>query len=254
MTAKQQVLEWWNAGCDYDAGVGLYLQLGKNRVLKSTLPGRASRYTDKLKYELCKAAGLDWTKMPRSGKGKPAVKHEVPPSSLPAEAPPPSQENAGNFPAVVRRVIYEYAECYRKRGALHYQMSHVPETNDKASCQQREELLSEIKKLSARMDVLYLARQAYLEKKQLPDPDRLWPKPAAVGDNLPDDVQELKKLKKQIQTSLTKDRNLLDYGSKTKLESRDPMPAGPKRLKVEKRMKEKRHTLELIEIKIINLS
>ena len=254
MTAKQQVLDWWNAGCDYNTGVGLYLQLGKNRVLKTTLPGRAARYTDKLKYELCKAAGLDWTKMPRIRKGKPLVKPEVTKPSVPVESPPPSVADAQNFPPLVRRVIYEYAECYRKRGALHFKMSNVPETNDKASCQEREVLLSEIKKLSARMDVLYLARQAYLEKKQLPDPDRLWPKPAAVGDNLPDDVQELKKLKKQIQTSLTKDRNLLDYGSKTKLESRDPMPAGPKRLKVEKRMKEKRHMLELIEIKIINLS
>ncbi len=255
MSPKEIVMQWWVSGADFEAGTGLFSNFGKNKTLASVMPGRPNRYHEKLKYELCKAVGLDRDKMPAIHQ-KPLKQVVVTKVDLPVELPPPVQTiDDNNYPPLVRRVIAEYAEMYRKRGALHWEMASVPHNNEKEHCEKRAGLLMEIKVISKRMDTLHIARQAYLERKEIPDPAILWPKelPPPPPDPLPEDVQELKRLKKQLQTSLMKDRNLLDYQQKMKQKNKSPMPAGPRRLTIEKRMVEKLNRIELIEYKLIDL-
>lgn len=252
-TPKERVEEWWNSGADFDTGISLYMLYGRNKVLKSTMPGRQSRYHEKLKYELTKDVGLDWNKLPRIKTAVAGVSVASPKSVDQSKLPEPVPEKTDDYPYEVRRVINEYAECYRKRGELHYEMSGIDGNGDEA-CRQRAGLLQEIKKLSGRMDVLHVAREAYKDRKEIPDADKLWPKEKEVhADPLPSDVNELKQLKKNIQVSMVKDRNLLDYQQVTKGENKNPMPNGPKRMEIEKRILVKMKRIEEIEYKLVEL-
>jgi hypothetical protein len=58
------VLEWLQAGADYDQGSALYVRVGKNRNMAALFPGKKYRLQSKLRYELCKSVGLDWKKLP----------------------------------------------------------------------------------------------------------------------------------------------------------------------------------------------
>jgi len=51
----------------------------------------------------------------------------------------------------------------------------------------------------------------------------------AIGPRLPDDIDELKKLKKHVQTNITKHRHSLLYQSKVIQDEENPMPEGYKR-------------------------
>jgi len=252
-TPKEIVIEWWNSGADFDTGVSLYVRFGNNKVLKNTMPGRKERYYEKLKYELCKSVGLDWKKMPRlrpAPKEVTVLKKVIRPAEHEDEQIPHDDQN---YPPLVRKVIAEYSECYRERSKLHWQMCEVPSENSKENCETRSKLLSSIKKLTIRMDELHFARQAYLDQKELPEEAKLWPKqlPPVPAASLPDDVEGLKRLKKHLQTSLVKDRNLLDYQQKSKKEKKTPMPAGPKRMAIEKRIANKIRKIEQIEYKLV---
>lgn len=258
---KQKVTDWWVAGCEFEAGIDLYLRHGKNKCLKSTMPGRPETYSEKLRYELCKSVGLDWLKMPKiTGiQHKPKQPQVIQAKTLIKDfeqQPEPRKENTDAYPAVIRKLINEYAECYRERSVRHTEMADIPEENSKENCQRRAELLIEIKKLSARMDILHFARIAYSDHKEMPDEAKIWPEEAkAEEDNiLPDNLEDLKRMKKDLQVSMVKDRNLLDYQQKTKLDKKCPMPEGPKRKGIEKRIAWKLKRIETIDYKIVDLT
>ena len=257
---KTLVTGWWISGCDYDEGVGLYIQFGKNKTLKNVMPGRPARYTDKLKYELCKDVGLNWLAMPAQTGHKPVQRITVVQAR---KADPdfeqhvePKPEITDQYPPLVRRVISEYAECYRERSMLHQQMCAVPEVNSEEHCKKRAGLLISIKSLSARMDDLYFARQAYFDHKEIPDETKLWPDEIKTNDDnsLPDDIERLKALKKNQQIALFKDRNMLDYQQKSKSDKKNPMPDGPRRKGIEKRIGWRLKRIEEIEYKIVELT
>jgi hypothetical protein len=123
--------------------------------------------------------------------------------------------DADAYPSAVRRVIHEYGEAYRLCGQLHYRMCDVPDNNQPENVALRKDLLLQIKALSARMELLYQAKEDYLQRKVLPDPATLWPpdKPVAdpVDPPLPENPGEFRRMKKNLQTSNGKDQHLLDY-------------------------------------------
>lgn len=253
-TSKEQVQDWWNAGADFEQGVALYSMFGKNRTLKSTMHGRKERYNEKLRYELCRSVGLNWLTMPKIKKDPATMTAAAIKQTDPVKLPEPERKEDLSLPLDVRHVINEYSECYRKRSQLHHEMSSLPENNETETSKRRSVILDQIRNLSARMDVLHAAREAYNDRKEMPDSSRLWPvKTEPIEDPLPDDVDQLKQLKKNIQVSLVKDRNWLDYQQKTQKEHKTPMPVGPKRLEIEKRIKAKLKRIEEIEYKIVSL-
>jgi hypothetical protein len=87
---RQAVMDWWNSGADYDRGALLYSRIGKNRNMAALFLGKRLRYELKLRYELCKSAGIDWKNMPGvppsfvPGSG---IKSLVEPSALPVDQP-----------------------------------------------------------------------------------------------------------------------------------------------------------------------
>lgn len=169
----------------------------------------------------------------------------------------PVLEDSEQYPSDVRRVIHEYGEGYRMRSQLHSQMTSLPEYNQPDIVAQRRELLMQIKALSLRMEVLFQAKENYQLHRILPDPGALWPEPvvspgsASRDKPLPSDPVELRRLKKNLQTYNVKDNNMLLYQSVTVQPQKHPMPEGPRRLGLEKRIRGRLRTISQIELKLV---
>lgn len=270
MTQEQTIVtQWWHSGRDYVQGVALLGKFSKNKVLLHTLnrPGK-ERFggRKKLEYELTKAVGLEWRKMPKQQqpynptptlpKGERVrtpkvteVEKEKDEFELTISGKPLDQ-----FPKIIRRIKYEYSEKYKQRSMLHKQMREVPAPNTDGNCTKRAGLLAEIKAFSAEMDFLHEFINEYERKGTLPIEEEVWPKAKEEKPvELPADIAELKKMKKNLQTSNTKHRNVLLYGQKTKADKEHPMPQGPKRARIELQIAERDRQIEAIEKKIFEM-
>lgn len=249
--SQTKVLKWIRAGCNYNHGVMLYEEIGRNESLKRLFPGKAHRYASKLMYELCKSAHLDLgqavpVKAPvPSGQSKPSY----PEITSDDEQEDQFDSKVAGHPRVIRRVIMEYAELFQERSKTHALMVGMGESNAEAVKAKRKELFDTVKDLTVRLEKLYAAREQYEKNGEVPTEESLWPKPKAAP-KLPDDVDELKKMKKNQQTANTKDQTMLDYQAKKKGDKKNPLPAGPKRMKLENRIKARSKKIEEIDYKL----
>lgn len=262
MDSKQKVVEWLEKGADYADGCALYNQYGKNKVLQRLFPGREQSYKTKLRYELFKSVGfsileynsilekLNTTSENETGSG----------NDIDAGNDTGDTGNNGTIiPEIISRITSDYSTLSGSRASLHARMASI-EGNDKDSVETRKELSDEIASLSARIEVLYKAKEDYFNLQILPSADELYPPelPDASKKNkavvLPDTPDELKEFKKKLQVSLCKDRNLLEFQAETKQEQPSPMPEGPKRSKIEKRIVNKEEIIKSIDIKLVELA
>ena len=273
-----EVLQWWHGARDYTTGCQLYGKCGKNNVMKNTFnkPGKEKRLSGKLQYELCKAVGLDWKNMPALPDGAAKFMGPPPPitkitlirnvddtTHIPGDELPDapytpdkyipiiSDTKALQYPKVIRRITMEYQENFRDRSMLHKKMREVPPENTIANTQTRADYLKNIKEKSDRMDYLYAFMKNYDENKVVPLEDEVWPPEKEL--ELPDSINDLKRMKQNLQTSNVKDNNQLLYQQKTKAEKENPMPAGVKRKKIELRIKGREETIEVINTKLVEL-
>lgn len=249
------IANWFNGKRDYDEGVDLYAKHGLNKNMKALFPGHSNRYQRKLEYEMTKIIGIDFhsldrkpvpvapvtiTPAPINIKGETGYKPESAMEVvLPAyDAEEPVERNSDDMqhlPKVIKRLMYEYHDCYEKRTRTHIALKLV-EGSSKSKNAERADLLDQIAVYSARMDKLQLAKKAWETSGIVPDESTLWAmKPAQVVLN----KAELRAKKLNLQKTLSKDQNLLDYQSKIKGKEPKPMPAGPKRDAIVTRMKEK---------------
>lgn len=159
------------------------------------------------------------------------------------------------YPPVIRRIIHEYAALFQERSKLHSVMTDMPESNAESVCIKRAELFDLIKSISARLEILYEAKKAFDEKGIVPEESEVFP-PVGKEEAEPDlaslDEVSLKKQKKNLQSSNSKDQTMLDYQSKERTEVKIPMPNGPKRAKIEMRIGERNKKIEEIETLLLN--
>ncbi|MBK9358812.1 MAG: hypothetical protein IPN08_15750 [Bacteroidales bacterium] len=237
---KEKVLQWIEDGCDYNHGLTLLAETGKHKSLIRSITGREHRYTNKLKYELCKAAGLQYLPVPGDKKD---------PADLPEE------KGKNKIPEEVEQVIKEHSKLFNLRAQLHEQMASLPEDNEDETVKKRKNLSDSIEIMSARIDLLFAAKEAFYKEHKLPNLSVLFPEAPAnppAAEPLPEDPKELRKLKKNLQTNNTKDQNQLDYQDDKKAAKPNPMPSGPKRLKLETRIKDRHVQIEQIDYKLIS--
>lgn len=265
-----EVLKWWYGNRDYQFGVMLLSRFGKNKVLVHTLmkPGKEKfGGRDKLYYELPKAVGLNYKKMPPLPDGV-ETEPEKFIQQIPKYTRPLADEPAGDkifvplvskipldqYPKVIRRLKYEYQEQYQQRSILHKEMCKISEENTLNNMTARANLLEEIKVISGKMDYLYCFIGEYEKNGTIPLEEIVWPptKETPVFE-LPNDVEELRKLKKNLQTSNTKERNRLLYQQTSKAAKENPIPAGPKRQKYEMKIKKREAEILAIDTKIVEL-
>lgn len=281
MNLQQQVVNWWHLGRNYQTGLMLFAQASRNKILIHYFMKKSERFgKSKLEYELTKAVGLNRNQMPppinQSVKEPQAPK----PKSLvnvvnssqkeliktaPAADQPPGKvklpenkpsgktnDRAKNYPKVVSRLKYEYSNLYNQRSLLHKQMRSVPDTNTPENINKRALLFHEIESITDRMEFLYRYIQNWEKTGIEPLEEEIWPQKKeekAISDN-PD---QLKKMKKNLQSANTKDRNMLQFQNKSKSEKDNPMPAGPKRQKIEFRIKKREKQIFQIDQRIVEL-
>lgn len=166
------------------------------------------------------------------------------------------------YPESVRRAIHEFYALMNERRETHAKAAAI-EGNDPERVAERAALLDRVERISIRMDELWAAKQAFERDNTLP-PDGLFNPAKEDGtdtDNtdtgeIPEEatVEELKRIRKNLGTKLTRTRNMLEFRQATKADQPDPMPEGPRRAKYEKKAANLAAAIEKVEYRIVELS
>ena len=273
MENSDKVITWIQSGMHYNMGIELLVEISGKKQFVSLFSGPERNQAPKLAYEICKASGLadvrtwkqfihrvkhesnpEQAKLPNSNHLDPAPKRGIALHQVKAISNHQDQEGTFDatqeampenplkqYPTVMRRVIYEYAAVFQERSKLHSVMAEMPESNSDSVCAARAELFDVIKSLSARLEQFYEAKTLFENEGTLPDPELLFPsQPTPQEEDYNSlDQEELKKRKKYLQNGNSKDQSLLDYQSKEHGTAKCPMPQGPKRLKIEYRIRQR---------------
>ena len=282
-----KVIGWIRSGMDYNAGLNLLIELTHKQTFFNFFSGKDKALADKLAYEICKAAMLanhiTWkdfiqkvkeeegtefasetegllsdfseVKLPKImpgeenklklGESDSVNRNETIETSETLETKPFTE-----YPPLIRRIIHEYAALFQERSKLHSVMTGMPESNAESVCAKRAELFDLIKSISVRLEILYSAKKEFDENGIVPEECDVFP-PVEKEKTEPDiaslDEATLKKQKKNLQSSNSKDQTILDYQSKERTEVKTPMPNGPKRLKIEMRINDRNKKIVEIE-------
>ncbi len=259
MEKQYQVIQWWNNGRNYHEGLILLSQYSNNKILVHTLSKQGKEnlpaMQDKLAYELTKSVSLDWKNLPKVI--QPAAEKPVPekipdvPVMHHTDAP---QEDLDQYPHIIRKIKYQYSDLYKQRSIKHRDMRSIPDENSEQNTLKRATLLGQIKQISAQMDHLHRFIKDYETSGNIPPEEIVWPpEPKIQSVKLPEDVAELRKMKKHYQSANSRDNNLLLYQTKTKAENLLPMPKGPKKTKIEYRIKQRLRVIEQIKNKLMQM-
>lgn len=247
---KNEIIRWFNGPQDYTEGLRLLEKVSKkNKVIsKLVRKGKTRSSVEKLTWELNKIAGLKKIPEPRksslSALKKPVIKQKAKADNEVKDTGPGfnliGKNDIDDYPPEVRRLVKEYSGKYMLRGKKHAALRALPEDNSEETVTARKDLIDQIRELSDRMEKLYEAFNNF-EKTGWLDCSVLWPEEKKPEEKKKKvySVDELKALKKNIQSSLTKDRNQLLYGKKTKSKEEKPIPEGPRRTRLEKRISKK---------------
>ena len=267
-----EILKWWHGSRDYLQGVLLLSRFCKNKTLVKTLmkPGKENygNSVAKLHYELAKSQGLNWREMPGLPDELEAVNEDVNSDVLTTDETDSlpeitltddlvsdnTEEVPDQYPKVIRRLKYEYSNLYTERSILHKEMREIPELNTLKNTFARADKLKAIKALSGKMEHLYGFLEDFEKSGVVPMEETIWPASTVpIIPELPKSIEELKKMKKNLQTDNTKDRNRLLYQQRTQGEKEQPIPAGPKRTKIELRIRKKEQEIIAIDNQILQL-
>jgi hypothetical protein len=272
---QKLVLQWIESGCDYLQGTILYGQFGKNIFLRTDFHSKKRKYATKIIYELCKSVGLDYAQLQKDNL-IPIIKESVPvqipfseqvlkevnnpvsTTDIPALVEMPeslSATNIAEYPPIIRRIIAEYAETFQERSKTHRILTEMPQGNSQALKTKRAEIFDLVKAYTIRLEYLFKIRQQFELNGELPLEDEVWPKPKELTETtLADDPEELRKMKKNQQTANTKDQNMLDFQSMVKGDEKKTMPSGPKRTRIENRIKGRLKFIQEIDLKLVSLN
>lgn len=260
MTSKEKFENWYENGRDFNAGITLLREIGKSPNMVKIMAGREHRYASKLEYELRKASGSD--KQKEASGDEP----QEPPagersntliSVIPIPVPATPKEENSVYPAEIEKIKSEYSRLYNLRAQQHGLMTEVTPDNSTINVKRRKIFSDSIAEISQRLELLYLAKEAYFETGTMPDMDSLFgeaKKADQQPDELPDDVIKLKAMKKALQINIHKAKNKLEFQTETKQKRSNPMPDGPKRLDLVKTIEDREKEIERIEYKLVELA
>lgn len=247
-SAKDQIIDWLRSKRNYQEGLELYVRYCKNQnYLRILTKGQRP---DKLAWLLAKTSGLSIQDFQSKKYAKGTVKsvRKSTPQKVKISSPGKTAVDPDEkYPKDVRVIMHEFHALYRDRSILHDKLQKLGDTNQNEVIKKRKELVKTIKELSERLDELHAAREDYEKQGIEPDMAKLY------GDSLGKSTEkaemnadDLRKKRVNLQKSLSKDRNFLDYNQPKKGTKKEPMPNGPLRKKIEDRLKTKE--AELAEI------
>lgn len=176
------------------------------------------------------------------------------------------QDLKSEYPESVKKIIQELSDVYKIRGKFHTSLSKTGEGNSSTQKTDRRQILAIIKACSDRITVLSEAFELFKKEGVIPspeltkeafDPDKVKvDKPQAEKQEktfvLADTLEDLKKQQDGWRIKITKAENKLLYQSEKRLPKQNPMPAGPKRIKQEKRIARLKAEKNKIDLAIVN--
>jgi hypothetical protein len=269
---KSKVQEWLKDGKDYDDGITLLSRHSKKKSMVRFLsmnpnPSKA----DKLLYELLKMAGLEKAYYTHSevikklhpehkisGKVKTVVKKNRPAKKqIPAGTKVSEIKHTEPFnklPLIVQEVIKQKGRLYAKREQLQEKLSNPKTMDNKPENVEARKLIgAKIERISLRIDELYEAEKSFKKTgAAIPETIMDWKEnPEPENKNMPalnklSDL-ELKNKQTNLKSYLTKENNQLRYQNKSAQKEENPMPAGPKRTKLEQKVKARKLEIDAIE-------
>lgn len=255
MDIKKKIRDWFDGSQDYEEGLDLLQETGikKHKIFGKLIKGESKTRHEKLAYLLSKHLGLKEIPKPNlkpATPGKKVAKKTIKES----EAGNPESrlsligkdENIDDYPEEIKKVVIDYSNLYNDRSIAHRKIRELGDSNEEEVVKNRKALADEIKEKSEKMEDLFNVFKDYKEAGVIPD------EVVVPGANQPHTVDEMKRLKKNLQASIVKDKNLLLYRTKTKPNSgkENPMPDGPRRIRLEKRVKQKEKEIEDLDLKI----
>jgi hypothetical protein len=167
-----------------------------------------------------------------------------------AEETTEEPDDFSQYPKVIRRLLYESSNLYKKRSMLHAEMRKIEESNTEKNIALRKTLLTEIKSISSKLEFYFPFIDDYKKTGVVPEEETIWPEEKPEEDEEPKTLVELKAIKKSLQSDNAKDRCKLLYQQRTKAEKENPIPAGPKREAIELRLKLREERITKIENQI----
>ena len=283
---KIKVIDWIKSGMNYNEGVTLVCKLSGRQGLLTQFAGKENKRKDKLAYELCKVAGLanhtNWKLFIENVDyyGSDNFDKRLKLNSMHA-ASHGSREAYTDFrvtlnwegenefdeksiypglkdeyPVIIHRIMNDLSELYQQRSLLHGKMVGMDDSNKKILVKERVKLLDQIKGISDRFIFLYHTKQNYLLDRIIPQERVIYPEESANKEDKPvfqKNVVELKKQKKNLQTSNSKDQKKLGLIEKANLNQIGKTPVSAKGILIELRIRERIKMIEDIDYQLVNL-
>jgi len=249
------VKEWIENGCNYDEGVALFAKLSPKSNLNGFFKGdpRFKERPIKLKYELLKIqpSGTNSKKQISKPKMQPQVRvNRVINTNNDSTVDVGKLENNDAYPELIQDAINLYSSLYKQRAIKYNERTALGFDNTADLVSKRKEMSDEIIDMSNKMELLWKVKDEFDRMGTIPEENVASSVESEKDVPLPNSVDELKKLKKNLQTNNSKDGNLLDYQSKAAKQRKTPMPEGPRRTKIEARIKDKIAKIAEIDIKL----
>ena len=171
------------------------------------------------------------------------------------------------YPPIVKRLLFEYSGSYNMRSISHNDLKAIGEGNSDEECAKRKAVLFFIDSQSMRQDAYWKAFEAYKADGTIPTEElfvadytpeeKSDPEPEAGKKEkefiMADDLETLKKQSDNWRIKISKADNRLNFQSDKKEDKPNPMPEGPKRITVEKRIAQLTAEKLQIDTKIANL-
>lgn len=267
---------------NYNEGIGLLTGFSGKGGYNRMFAGKERSMKDKLAYEICKSARVanhtNWRKFIRNAGmehggdytdfiGEQQKRNAKTENELPPELPEESTDLEGDdehqqsgtaktfeeYPPIIKRIMQDMAALYTERSICHTRMVNMSESNQRAVVKERVKLFDQVKALSERFNWLYYTKQTFLEKGIVPDERVVYPEKSAekVAEKIEKpDAEKLRKQKKNLQSSNSKDKKRVDYENDKNKDQQNSLMA-KKKLMLELKMMERNNQIEEINYQLI---
>ena len=264
--SKQQV-EAWLQNPNFDTGINLLRQIN---------PSSRVNTLQAITAKLCYHVGIAPLAQvaPLASVAKVAQVASVNPST--------HQPINPSTPVFIERIIKEHSRLVNLRSQLADERLAIPEANNEPNNKKRKILSESIHQHSQRIEALYTAKENYYTHNQKPDMEALFPSETPIAPlaplaqvakvakvsgydqlvkprkPLPPAPPELRTLAHSditrqlhsLKSLQKKDDNRLLYQTESMQKAPNPMPSGPKRTSIEKRMSERALKIKELESKL----
>jgi hypothetical protein len=272
--------EWVEKGCDYNTGVEIFAQLSNNKPFINFLRGGDPRFAErkgKLFHHLMKLKPKAGDVPVNTGDPVKPLPPKAPPkvviesTSMDVKIPLPHKltitktfedgeltnvtaEAIDTYPPVIQSAINMLSSFYKEKAKLWKEREELGYDNSSNVVAKRKALSDSIFDITNKMDLLYKIRNDYFTFGIVPE--NVTPSSITIEnkDELPNTVEDLKTMKKNVQTNIAKDRNRLEYQNPNKQKVKTPIPSGPKRTTIEKRIEERLELVKKIDEKLKSLN